>query len=133
VGFRKPVTSPLAFRHLLVVLGEPQLSQSSTAKVVRRIGHLGTSPDFMSVPTVDNQRPPAGPVSAAPAGALDHLSLTDPFVKLQFILAAQTVKLEFEQSMASPCRVHPSKRADQRPGSGGTKGLLGHELSGANL
>jgi hypothetical protein len=69
VGFKKPVTSPLAFRHLSVVLGEPQLSQSSTAKVVRRIGHLGTSPDFnlrpdsgepmASKPVRCRQRPPA--------------------------------------------------------------------------
>jgi hypothetical protein len=133
VGFRKPVTSPLAFRHLLVVLGEPQLSQSSTAKVVRRIGHLGTSPDFMSGPTLENQRPPAGPVSAAPAGALDHLSLTDPFVKLQFILAAQTVKLGFEQGRASSCRVHPSKRAVGGLAQGPPRGSSAMNCQESNL
>jgi hypothetical protein len=99
VDFRKPVTSPLAFRHLSVVLGEPQLSQSSTAKVVRRIGHLGTSPDFMSGLTLETnvlqparcrQRPPAP----------QPLQPNRSFVKLQCYLGVQTVNLQFEEKRA---------------------------------
>src|ERR1700704_3421615 len=62
----KPVSSPLAFRHLLVVLCEPQLSQSRRRKVVRRIGHRHL---LTSGPTLENQCAPSGPVSAAPTGA----------------------------------------------------------------
>jgi hypothetical protein len=95
VGFRKPVTSPLAFRHLLVVLCEPRLSQSSTAKVVRRIGHIGTSPDLVSGPTLENRCAPNRSGVGSARQRLDYLSLTGPFVKLQCYYGGQTVKLEF--------------------------------------
>ena len=93
MGFRKPVPSPLAFRHLLVVLCEPQLSQSRRRKSSGGSA-IGTSTDLDPV----RAGYPMCSIWSGVGGTyrrLDHLSVADPFVKLQVEFGGQTVKLEF--------------------------------------
>src|SRR2546421_200151 len=69
MGFRKPVTSPLAFRPLLVVLCEPQLSQSRRRK---SYGGSGIYAPLLTYIQSDYGEPMCSKpvrVSAAPASA----------------------------------------------------------------
>src|SRR3982074_2653976 len=94
----KPVLSPLAFRHLLVVLCEPQLSQSRRRKSSGGSA-IGTSLRPVRLwktnvlrPVRCRQRPPA-----------PRLSQYDRSIrKLDAFLGGPTVKFEFAQRGAYP-------------------------------